>query len=228
MLLLALTACGPSIEKDASYGTVDALGKAVSSVLDIECGTGAGNSTSAGWDQDTCGDRATIGVFTNDTTQREVKAKNPTDAGSTIVEGENWIVWVKDNKADLVQEKLGGKVVAAPTRFAGKVEMQLTVRDLRDLERPLKGSKRECFANRTSLLKDMGADSVATITTSSGLALEGTMVSSTLQDKTCTMHYEIPGIPAGDGPYNVKVGYRDGGDQTEAELKAGAGFSFGK
>lgn len=224
---LSLAGCS-SIEKDASYGTVESLGKAVSEVLDIECGDGSGTSASAGWDQDTCGDKASIGVFTNAQTQREVKAKNPSHSSSTIVEGENWIVWVNDGKENLIQEKLGGEVVAPPKLFIGKVEMQITAWEARDFVRLSKGSKKECFPRPDGLMKDMGSDSVTTVTTASNLSLEGKMVASTLTDKTCSMHYEIPGIPSQDGPYKVKVGYREGPDQTEAQLKTGAGFSFGK
>ena len=224
---ILLTGCGPSVERDASYGTVESLGKAVSSVLNIECGKGAGNSATTGWDQDTCGDKATIGVFTNAATQKEVRAKNPTKPGSKIVEGPNWIVWAKNGAEGQVQEKLGGHIVEAPQLFTGKVEMQLTAWQERDLVRLSKGSKKECFPQPDGLMKDMGSDSVTTVTTASGLALEGKMVSSTLDGLTCSMHYEIPGIPSGDGPYAVKVGYREGPAQSEADLKDGAGFSFG-
>lgn len=223
---LALSGCS-TIEKDASYGTVESLGKAVSQVLDIECGSGAGNSATAGWDQDTCGDKAVIGVFTNAQTQKEVRAKNPSGSGTKIVEGPNWIVWAKNGAETDIQERMGGTIVEPPKLFTAKVEMQLTVWLERDLVRLSNGSKKECFPHPDGLMKDMSSDSVTTVTTSSGLALEGKMVTSTLQGKTCSMHYEVPGIPSGDGPYKVKVGYREGPDQTEAQLKAGAGFSFG-
>jgi hypothetical protein len=120
---LALAGCGASIERDASYGTVESLGKAVSSVLDIECGKGAGNSATAGWDQDTCGDKAVIGVFANSQTQKEVRAKNPSKAGVRIVEGPNWIVWAKNGAEGAVQDKMGGQIVEPPKLFTGKVEM---------------------------------------------------------------------------------------------------------
>lgn len=226
--VLALTGCGSSIERDASYGTVESLGKAVSSVLDIDCGKGAGNSASAGWDQDTCGDKAVIGVFTNAKTQKEVRAKNPSGPGVKIVEGPNWIVWAKNGAEKAVQDKMGGQIVEPPQLFTGKVEMQLTVWEDRDLVRLSKGDDKECFPQPDGLMKDMSSDSVTTVTTASGLSLEGKMVSSTLDGLTCSMHYEIPGIPSGDGPYAVKVGYREGPAQSEAELKDGAGFSFGK
>ena len=225
---LTLTGCGASIERDASYGTVESLGKAVSSVLDIECGKGAGNSATAGWDQDTCGDKAVIGVFTNSQTQKAVRAKNPSKPGAKIVEGPNWIVWAKSGAEGKVQEKLGGHIVEAPQLFTGKVEMQLTAWLERDLVRLSKGSKKECFPQPDGLMKDMSSESVTTVTTASGLSLEGKMVSSTLDGLTCSMHYEIPGIPSNDGPYAVKVGYREGPAQSESALKDGAGFSFGK
>ncbi|MFS0716853.1 hypothetical protein ABC337_15435 [Arthrobacter sp. 1P04PC] len=200
----------------------------MASVLDIECGKGAGNSATAGWDQDTCGDKAVIGVFTNGQTQKEVRAKNPTKPGAKIVEGPNWIVWAKNGTEGKVQDKLGGQIVEAPQLFTGKVEMQLTVREGRDLVRLLKGSKLECFPQPDGLMKDMSADSVSTVTTASGVSLEGKLVLSTLDGLTCSMHYEIPGIPSNDGPYAVKVGYREGPAQSESALKTGAGFSFGK
>lgn len=215
------------MEKDASYGTVKSLGEAASSVLDIECGEGTGSSASAGWDQDTCGDKATIGVFADSSTQREVKAKNPTSASSVIVEGPNWIVWAKQGNETRVQDKLGGKIVATPRLFTANVSLRLKASSVRDLVRLMPGNAKECFASPDSLYKDISANGKAVITTSSGVEKSGSIVSSKLDGLVCTMSYEIVGIPADDGPYAIKVGYRNGPEQSEADLKSGAELSIG-
>lgn len=228
MMVAAATLSGCStIEKDASYGTVESLGKAVSEVLNIECGKGSGNSATAGWDQDTCGNKATIGVFTNPKTQREVKAKNPSGATSTIVEGENWIVWVSGGQEQLVQDRLGGKIVSAPELFTGVINLEFTPASPSYLAIAEGPAQKACFPNRLSPYKDLGENSKATVTTSSGLVLEGTLVSSDMGDTTCSMRYEVDGVPAGDGPYDVSIGHRAAPKQDESELKTGAQLTIG-
>lgn len=224
---LALAGCS-TIEKDATYGTVESLGKAVSEVLDIDCGKGTGKSAAAGWDQDTCGDKAVIGVFTNGQTQREVLAKNPSNAQTTIVEGPNWAVWAKEGKASEIQDKLGGKIVEPPKLFTGVINLELAPISPDYLARPEGGTMKSCFANRLSPYKDLGEDSSASVTTSSGLVLEGKLASSDLSVDACLMRYEIPEVPAGDGPYKIVIGNRTGPDQSEQELESGAELTIGR
>lgn len=226
-LALGLTSCGSPVEKDATYGTVDELGRAVKSVVEVDCGQGTGNSAQNGWDQDTCGDRAIIGVFTNAQTQREVKAKNPTDASSVIVEGPNWIVWASGGTELDVQEKLGGKIVKAPTLFTGHIEMHVTTPLKPGIQKLMPGTKNECNIHPGSLMKDLSGDSKATITTASKLVLVGGIVSGKLAGETCILSYEVPNIPGEDGPYEVMVGYRTADPVSQNDLARGVGLKIG-
>lgn len=218
---LALAGCS-SIEKDASYGTVESLGKAVSEVLDIDCGKGTGSSASSGWDQDTCGDKAVIGVFTSASKLKEVKTKNPTTSASKIVEGSNWIVWVKGGKEKEVQEKMGGRLVEAPKLFTGVINLDFT---------PPQGyivkTGTSCYGSPTSPYKDLGYKSKATITTADGLELTGPLASSTVVSGVCTMRYEVPSVPADQGPYKLQIGNRQSPEATESDLKSGVKLYIG-
>ena len=226
-LAVALTSCGSPVKKDATYGTVEELGRAVKTVVEVDCGQGTGNSAKSGWDQDTCGDRAILGVFTNAQTQREVKAKNPTDASSVIVEGPNWIVWASGGREKAVQEKLGGTIVKAPTLFTGRIEMHVTTPLKPGIQKLKLGTKNECSIHPGSLMKDLSGDSKATITTASKLVLTGSIVSGKLVGETCVLSYEVPNIPGEDGPYEVIVGYRTADPVSQNELARGVGLQIG-
>lgn len=226
-LALGLTSCGSPVEKDATYGTVEELGRAVKTVVEVDCGQGTGNSAKNGWDQDTCGDRAVIAVFTNDDTQREVKAKNPTDGNSVIVEGPNWIVWAVGGRENDIQEKLGGTIVKAPTLFTGHIEFHVTSSLKPGIQKLTPGAKMECNVSPNSLMKDLSGDSKATITTASKLVLTGGIVSGKLDGETCILNYEIPKIPGDDGPYEVMVGYRTADPVSQNELARGVGLQLG-
>ncbi|TAP45631.1 hypothetical protein [Arthrobacter sp. S39] len=227
-LVLGLTSCGTPVEKDATYGTVEELGRAVKTVVEVDCGQGTGNSAEHGWDQDTCGDRAVIGVFTNDATQREVKAKNPTDADSVIVEGPNWIVWAAGGRENDIKEKLGGTIVKAPTLFKGRIEFHVTSPLKPGIQKLKPGTAMECNVSPSSLMKDLSGDSKATITTASKLVLTGGIVSGKLDgETTCILSYEVPNIPGDDGPYEVMVGYRTADPVSQNELARGVGLQLG-
>jgi hypothetical protein len=222
-----VSGCGTPVQKDASYGTVEELGRAVKNVVEVDCGKGTGNSAKNGWDQDTCGDRAVIGVFTNPQTQREVKAKNPTSGGSVIVEGPNWIVWAAGGRELQIQDRLGGAIVQAPSLFTGRIEVHVTSTLKPGIQKLMPGSKNECNVSPNSLMKDLSGNSQATVTTASKLVLKGGIVSGKLDGETCILTYEVRGIPQSDGPYDIKVGYRTADPVDQNELVTGVGLKIG-
>lgn len=227
-LVLGLTSCGSPVEKDATYGTVEELGRAVKNVVEVHCGQGTGNSAENGWHQETCGDRAVIGVFANDATLREVKAKNPTDADSVIVEGPNWIVWAAGGRENEIKEKLGGTIFKAPTPFRGRIELNLTSLSKPGIQKLKPGTTMECNVSPSSLMKDLSGDSKATITTASKLVLTGGIVSGKLDgETTCILTYEIPNIPADVGPLrsNGRIPY--GGSCQAKRMARGVGLQLG-
>ncbi|WP_284762045.1 hypothetical protein [Arthrobacter sp. efr-133-R2A-63] len=231
---IALAGCA-AVEKDASYKTLNDLGSAVQTASGEKCdarSTSSNSMTKNGWDQETCGSNTSIALFADQETQKTVRLKNPADAGKTLLEGPNWIVWSPTDTARKIQEKLGGNFRTAPQQITVTINVLvhapyggiLRVSDTQ------KGPGRWCYGSSagTGLLKDLGPDSEASITSQSGLFKSAKLTNSVVVDGDCRMTYVIPGITTEDGPYKVQVGGRDAGSRTETELRSGLELQIGK
>jgi hypothetical protein len=228
---IALAGCAV-VEKDASYKTLNDLGSAVQTASGEKCDA---ESTSSrldkyGWDQSNCGGTTSIALFADQETQRTVRLKNPAGADKALLEGPNWIVWSPTDTARKIQEKLGGNFRTAPQQITVTVNVLvhapyggiLRVSDTQ------KGPGRWCYGSGGGLLKDLGPDSEASITSQSGLFKSAKLTNSVVVDGDCRMTYVVPNITAEDGPYKIQVGGRDAGSRTEAELRSGLELQIGK
>jgi hypothetical protein len=229
---IALAGCA-SVEKDASYKTLNDLGSAVQTASGEKCDDAGSSSSSMdkyGWGQDTCGEKTSIALFADQETQKKIRLKNPATADKPLLEGPNWIVWSPTDTARKIQEKLGGNFRTAPQQITVTVNLLvhapyggiLRVSDTQ------KGPGRWCYGSSAGLLIDLGPDSEASITSQSGLFKSARLTNSVVVDGDCRMTYVVPDITAEDGPYKVQVGGRDAGSRPETELRSGVELQIGK
>lgn len=228
---MALAGCA-SVEKDASYKKLNDLGSAVQTVSGEKCDSESSSASmdQYGWSQNTCGEKTTIALFADQETQKKIRLKNPPTADKALLEGSNWIVWSPKDTAQKIQEKLGGTFRTAPQQIIATVNLLvhapyggiLRVSDTQ------KGPGRWCYGSSAGLLKDLGPDSEASVTSQSGLFQSARLTNSVVVDGDCKMTYVVPNITAEDGPYKVQVGGRDAGSRTETELLEGLDLQIGK
>lgn len=232
LVAVALSGCG-SVQKDASYTTVNDLGGAVSSVTAQKCGDGAGLKSyqDNGWDQDNCGAETSIAVFADPATQRTVLVKNPPKPGKVLLEGSNWIIWTTKDTGDKLHEKLGGDFRAAAEPMAVEVRVKLNADVMPQavlwVDETEKGPGLWCYGSSGGLLKDLGPDSSVYIKSAAGLTYTSKLVASRGLDGDCQLTYNLEAVAGGDGPYEVQVGGRKAGEYSEAELRAGLSLTVG-
>jgi hypothetical protein len=232
LVAVALSGCG-TVQKDASYKTVDDLGGAVSSVTAQKCGDGAGPKSyqDNGWDQDNCGAETSIAVFADPATQRTVLVKNPPKPGKVLLEGPNWIIWTSKDSGDKLHEKLGGDFRAAAEPLAVEVRVKLNAdvmpRAVLWVDETEKGPGLWCYGSSGGLLKDLGPDSSVYLKSAAGLTYTSKLVSSRAVDGACQLIYKVAEVVGGDGPYDVQVGGRKAGEFSETQLREGLDLQVG-
>ncbi|MET4622807.1 hypothetical protein ABIE18_004286 [Arthrobacter sp. 2762] len=229
---VVLAGCA-SVKKDASYQTLKDLASAVQVASGEKCDeitTSSSNMDKYGWDQDPCGEKTSIAIFSDHETQKKIRLKNPPTADKALLEGPNWIVWSPADTAHTIQEKLGGIFREAPQQITATVKLLVHapyggILRVSDTE---KGPGRWCYGSGGDVFKDLGPDSEASITSQSGLVTSARLTNSVVVDRACQMTYVVPDIIAEDGPYKVQVGERDAGTRTESELRSGLDLQIGK
>lgn len=117
--LIALTACGANVEKDATYSSGTDLAKALNTVDGISCDENPHEESleKYNWVGIPC-DNSHAAIFATSLQRSIVNKKNPLEEGEERLDGPNWNFVGQRDDVEAVQAVLGGEIYEPPTATA--------------------------------------------------------------------------------------------------------------
>lgn len=107
---VGLVACGASVEKDATYGSVEDLRKAVLTT-DLDCPGDKVITVENGGGEIRCTSDVTLGVYENEDDRSTLMVGTALFSERHALEGPNWVITGPDEVAlGKVRDKLGGEL----------------------------------------------------------------------------------------------------------------------